>query len=69
MAGGGGGGDSRELDQTATWAVAAVCAVIVLISILLEKGLHHFGEVNGKEILLLFFSSFFLFLSFELFWV
>ncbi|URD77655.1 hypothetical protein MUK42_31738 [Musa troglodytarum] len=44
MAGGGGGGDSRELDQTPTWAVAAVCAVIVLISILLEKGLHHFGE-------------------------
>lgn len=69
MAGGGGGGDSRELDQTPTWAVAAVCAVIVLISILLEKGLHHFGEVNGKEILLLFFYSFFLFLSFELFWV
>ncbi|URD77650.1 hypothetical protein MUK42_31738 [Musa troglodytarum] len=46
MAGGGGGGDSRELDQTPTWAVAAVCAVIVLISILLEKGLHHFGEVS-----------------------
>ncbi|CAL9133888.1 unnamed protein product [Musa acuminata var. zebrina] len=50
MAGGGGGGDSRELDQTATWAVAAVCAVIVLISILLEKGLQHFGEwLNEKH--------------------
>ncbi|CAL9782674.1 unnamed protein product [Musa acuminata subsp. burmannicoides] len=50
MAGGGGGGDSRELDQTPTWAVAAVCAVIVLISILLEKGLHHFGEwLNEKH--------------------
>ncbi|RZR90132.1 hypothetical protein BHM03_00017970, partial [Ensete ventricosum] len=50
MAGGGGGGDSRELDQTPTWAVAAVCAVIVVISILLEKGLHHFGEwLNEKH--------------------
>ncbi|CAL9207809.1 unnamed protein product [Musa hybrid cultivar] len=42
--GGGGGGNSRELDQTPTWAVAVVCAVIVVISILLEKGLHRFGE-------------------------
>ncbi|AQK80710.1 MLO-like protein [Zea mays] len=42
--GGGGGGNSRELDQTPTWAVASVCGVIVLISILLEKGLHHVGE-------------------------
>ncbi|XP_062229897.1 MLO-like protein 9 isoform X2 [Phragmites australis] len=44
MAGGGGGGNTRELDQTPTWAVASVCGVIVLISILLEKGLHHIGE-------------------------
>ncbi|AQK67365.1 barley mlo defense gene homolog6 [Zea mays] len=44
MGGGGGGGNSRELDQTPTWAVASVCGVIVLISILLEKGLHHVGE-------------------------
>ncbi|XP_012073856.1 MLO-like protein 9 [Jatropha curcas] len=35
---------ARELDQTPTWAVAAVCAAIVLISILLEKVLHHVGE-------------------------
>ncbi|CAL9124652.1 unnamed protein product, partial [Musa textilis] len=42
--GGGGGGNSRELDQTPTWAVAVVCAVIVVISILLEKVLHRFGE-------------------------
>jgi mlo protein len=42
--GGGGGGNTRELDQTPTWAVASVCGVIVLISILLEKGLHHVGE-------------------------
>uniref|UniRef100_A0A0D9WDI7 MLO-like protein n=1 Tax=Leersia perrieri TaxID=77586 RepID=A0A0D9WDI7_9ORYZ len=44
MAGGGGGGNTRELDQTPTWAVASVCGVIVLISILLEKGLHKIGE-------------------------
>uniref|UniRef100_A0A0E0KZ99 MLO-like protein n=1 Tax=Oryza punctata TaxID=4537 RepID=A0A0E0KZ99_ORYPU len=42
--GGGGGGNTRELDQTPTWAVASVCGVIVLISILLEKGLHKIGE-------------------------
>lgn len=40
-----GGSASRELDQTPTWAVASVCAVIILISILLEKALHHIGEV------------------------
>lgn len=43
MAGGGPG--ARELDQTPTWAVALVCAVIVLISILLEKVLHKVGQV------------------------
>ncbi|GAB2210432.1 hypothetical protein Droror1_Dr00015698 [Drosera rotundifolia] len=41
---GGGAGGGRELDQTPTWAVAAVCAVIVVISIALEKVLHHVGE-------------------------
>ncbi|XP_063948511.1 MLO-like protein 9 [Daucus carota subsp. sativus] len=37
------GGDApgaRQLDQTPTWAVGLVCAVIVIISILLEKILH-----------------------------
>lgn len=43
--GGGGGGGERQLDQTPTWAVAAVCAVIILISIVLEKFLHRLGEV------------------------
>ncbi|RRT66301.1 hypothetical protein B296_00040333, partial [Ensete ventricosum] len=38
-------GNSRELDQTPTWAVASVCAVIIVISIVLEKGLHRLGEV------------------------
>ncbi|KAL0557361.1 hypothetical protein IC582_005898 [Cucumis melo] len=47
--GGGGGAPSRELDQTPTWAVAAVCAVIILISIILEKVLHMVGEIFQKR--------------------
>lgn len=57
MAGGGGGGGggeginhARELDQTPTWAVAVVCAVIILISIILEKVLHMIGEVTIKKV-------------------
>ncbi|XP_047316033.1 MLO-like protein 10 [Impatiens glandulifera] len=34
---------TRELDQTPTWAVAGVCAIIIIISIALEKGLHKLG--------------------------
>lgn len=45
MAGGGEGGDTRQLDLTPTWAVAAVCAIIVIISILLEKIIHKFAKV------------------------
>ncbi|RDY02165.1 MLO-like protein 5, partial [Mucuna pruriens] len=45
MSGGGGGGDARQLDLTPTWAVAAVCALIVLISILLEKIIHKFAKM------------------------
>ncbi|CAI0421843.1 unnamed protein product [Linum tenue] len=37
-------GPERELNQTPTWAVAGVCAVIVIISILLEKLLHKLGS-------------------------
>ncbi|KAK4364969.1 hypothetical protein RND71_016327 [Anisodus tanguticus] len=48
MAGGGDHG-ARELDQTPTWAVALVCAVIVLISILLEKVLHAVGETFERR--------------------
>ncbi|CAN0906958.1 MLO-like protein 8 [Linum grandiflorum] len=36
-------GPQRELNQTPTWAVAGVCTVIILISILLEKLLHKLG--------------------------
>uniref|UniRef100_A0A5B6YRI5 MLO-like protein n=1 Tax=Davidia involucrata TaxID=16924 RepID=A0A5B6YRI5_DAVIN len=41
---GGENSSSRELDKTPTWAVALVCAVIVIISIILEKVLHLVGE-------------------------
>ncbi|XP_024975323.1 MLO-like protein 8 [Cynara cardunculus var. scolymus] len=35
---------SRQLDQTPTWAVAGVCATIIIISIALEKILHKLGK-------------------------
>jgi len=38
---------TRKLDQTPTWAVASVCAVIIIISILLEKFLHKVGTVSS----------------------
>ena len=37
---------TRKLDQTPTWAVAGVCAVIIIVSILLEKFLHKVGTVS-----------------------
>ncbi|CAO2833703.1 unnamed protein product [Amaranthus hypochondriacus] len=40
---------ARELDQTPTWAVASVCAIIIIISIILEKLLHHIGEFFHKR--------------------
>ncbi|KAL2895231.1 MLO-like protein 5 [Bienertia sinuspersici] len=52
MGGGGGGSHAtkpRELDQTPTWAVASVCAIIIVISIVLEKVLHHIGEYFHKK--------------------
>lgn len=36
----------RKLHQTPTWAVAGVCAVIILISFILEKGLQRIGTVS-----------------------
>ncbi|XP_047971836.1 MLO-like protein 10 [Salvia hispanica] len=37
------GDKERDLQYTATWAVAGVCAVIIIISIVLEKLLHKVG--------------------------
>ncbi|KAM0003226.1 hypothetical protein Hdeb2414_s0016g00492951 [Helianthus debilis subsp. tardiflorus] len=44
MAGGDDYSSERKLDQTPTWAVAGVCAVIIIISIALEKVLHKLGK-------------------------
>ncbi|MCD7461978.1 MLO-like protein 8 [Datura stramonium] len=38
-----GGGEERKFDKTPTWAVACVCALIILISIALEKIIHKLG--------------------------
>ncbi|XP_054824360.1 MLO-like protein 10 [Prosopis cineraria] len=40
---------TRELDQTPTWAVSAVCTVFILISITLEKSLHKIGSWLGER--------------------
>ncbi|XP_042374751.1 MLO-like protein 6 [Zingiber officinale] len=39
-AGGGGGEGSRSMEETPTWAVAVVCLVLVVISILIEHAIH-----------------------------
>ncbi|ESW07961.1 hypothetical protein PHAVU_009G006800 [Phaseolus vulgaris] len=39
MAGGASGGE-RTLQETPTWAVASVCAVFVVLSVLIEHGIH-----------------------------
>ncbi|KAJ8772615.1 hypothetical protein K2173_027792 [Erythroxylum novogranatense] len=48
MAGGGSAGD-RSLQETPTWAVAAVCAVFVIISVLIERGIHSLGNWFKKR--------------------
>lgn len=45
MAGGEEGGE-RSLQETPTWAVAAVCAVFVIISVLIEHAIHSLGKVR-----------------------
>ncbi|XVE69574.1 hypothetical protein DITRI_Ditri10aG0002100 [Diplodiscus trichospermus] len=39
----------RSLEQTPTWAVAAVCAIFVIISILMEHGIHSLGKWFQKR--------------------
>ena len=46
MAAGGGGAGERSLEETPTWAVAIVCAVFVIISFLMELGIHSLGKVS-----------------------
>lgn len=52
---------SRELDETPTWAVSLVCAVIIIISLLLEKTIHLVGKVIYVGLITSFSFSFFLF--------
>ena len=49
MAGGEGTGE-RTLRETPTWAVAAVCAVFVILSVLIEHGIHSLGKVGSSLI-------------------
>lgn len=42
----------RELPETPTWAVALVCAVIVLLSVAMEHGLHKLGHVRAPCLLI-----------------
>ncbi|KAK9049961.1 hypothetical protein SSX86_031070 [Deinandra increscens subsp. villosa] len=44
-----GGEGERMLDQTATWSVACVCAVIVIISMVMEHSLHSVGHFLKKK--------------------
>ena len=46
MAGGTSGGNERSLEQTPTWAVAVVCSAFVIVSLLIEQAIHHFGTVR-----------------------
>nr|XP_029144615.1 MLO-like protein 9 [Arachis hypogaea] len=41
--------EERALDHTPTWAVAAVCASIVLVSIVLEKIIHKFEKMFERK--------------------
>ncbi|KAJ0967107.1 hypothetical protein J5N97_024024 [Dioscorea zingiberensis] len=49
MAGGGGGAGSRSLEETPTWAVALVCFVLLVISIIIEHSLHLLGKFLTKH--------------------
>ncbi|CAL9078470.1 unnamed protein product [Musa textilis] len=50
MAGGGGdGSSSRSLVETPTWAVAAVCLVLVILSIIMEQVIHRIGKWLRKH--------------------
>ncbi|KAJ0611501.1 hypothetical protein HanHA300_Chr01g0016511 [Helianthus annuus] len=40
-----GGGEGNSLEFTPTWVVAAICTVIVRISLAVERLLHYTGEV------------------------
>jgi hypothetical protein len=37
--------EATALEFTPTWIVAAVCSLIVVLSLLAERGLHYLGKV------------------------
>nr|CAB3479069.1 unnamed protein product [Digitaria exilis] len=50
MADGGGESESTALEFTPTWIVAAVCSLIVVVSLAAERCLHHLGKAfKGKN--------------------
>lgn len=42
----GSGSSDRSLEETSTWAVAIVCAVFVVISVVIEHGIQSLGKVS-----------------------
>ena len=42
--------EAETLEFTPTWIVAAVCSLIVLISLLAERCLHYLGKVTTHRI-------------------
>jgi hypothetical protein len=40
-----GASGDRSFQETPTWAIAVVCAVFVIISLLIEHGIHSLGKV------------------------
>lgn len=38
--------EENSLEYTPTWVVAFICFIIVLLSLLAERGLHHLGKVR-----------------------
>ncbi|KAL9245712.1 hypothetical protein vseg_019332 [Gypsophila vaccaria] len=49
MNGGSNNTEERTLNKTPTWAVAGVCALIILVSIILEKGLHSLSTLLKRK--------------------
>ena len=49
MADGSGESESTALEFTPTWIVAAVCSLIVVISLAAERCLHYLGKVTDFD--------------------
>lgn len=39
--------DKESLTHTPTWAVGTVCVIFVVLSLLLERGIHNLGKVSS----------------------